>query len=168
MCKKWLMLNRIAWNRKWRTIIKIWQWSFTPYQKRNFWGASPNGKLIGISELNAKEIIWRKLMFRSLFITVFGNTVLVLDTFWTHPRWDYCWRCITKTNKHMPNIWIKGKKSRENFKNFTTDNMFVCTYWKFYLFLLTSMNCSNQPSNLFCFSISFFVITPSPLYPEQL
>ena len=34
-----------------------------PYQKRNFRGASAKGKFIGISVLNAKETILKKIIF---------------------------------------------------------------------------------------------------------
>ena len=60
------------------------QRSFVPYQKKGYRGASINWKPTGISVLNSKEIIWKKIKISFVLYFYLGKYSLSLNTFWTH------------------------------------------------------------------------------------
>ena len=75
--------------------------SITPYQKRNFIGASTNRRFIGISMLNAKVTILKKINISFKVHFSLSKYSFSLNTFWTY------FVCITSFSKKFSNILIK-------------------------------------------------------------
>ena len=73
----------------WITLIEIQLCTLTPYQISSFRGASTNGKLTGISVLNAKLTVLKKINVLFTIHFCLSKSNYSLDTFLTYLAFNF-------------------------------------------------------------------------------